>query len=227
MTDPITFQQVQNGIDTGLTVQIDPQLRYLDNGRDLGAFTRVDVLFQAYFVAFLVLRHDGQRRCNPGNPYVGSTKQNGFGTFGGPDFAATIAPSPVSPSTASGIKNGGFHLRHRPESGGAIVRQILTGNGNTLKGHVNDNVLNSQAVQASFDKYRRLLPFAGFSGRLSHPSSLSDRPRHRRRRLHHRPEVLLRRQTSSIPNPVVPTTMGSRSSPTRAAMPAKSRSMAN
>ena len=54
MTDEVTFQQVQNGIDTGLSVQIDPQLRFLDNGRDLGAYTRVDVLFQAYFVAFLV-----------------------------------------------------------------------------------------------------------------------------------------------------------------------------
>ncbi len=59
MTDEVTFQQVQNGIDTGLSVQIDPQLRFLDNGRDLGAFTRVDVLFQAYFVAFLGLRHHG------------------------------------------------------------------------------------------------------------------------------------------------------------------------
>ena len=25
MTDEVTFQQVQNGIDTGLSVQIDPQ----------------------------------------------------------------------------------------------------------------------------------------------------------------------------------------------------------
>ena len=110
------------------------------------------MLFQAYFVAFLVCG-TWERHCNPGNPYVGSTKQNGFGTFGGPDFAATIRQSPVPPSIASGIKSGGLHLRHRPESGGAIVRQILTGNGNTLMGHVNDNVLNSQAVQESFNKF--------------------------------------------------------------------------
>ena len=78
MTDPITFQQVQNGISTGLSVQLDPLPRYLRNGRDMGAFTRVDVLFQAYFVAFLVLNTIAAPR-NPGNPYVGSTKQNGFG----------------------------------------------------------------------------------------------------------------------------------------------------
>ena len=59
MTDPTTYQQVQNGISTGLQNQFDPQLRYLRNGRDLGAYTHVDVLFQAYFIAFLVLNTVG------------------------------------------------------------------------------------------------------------------------------------------------------------------------
>jgi hypothetical protein len=27
---------------------------------------------------------------NPGNPYNNSRTENGFGTFGGPDFAATL-----------------------------------------------------------------------------------------------------------------------------------------
>ena len=58
MTDPTTFQQVQNGIDTGLRNQFDPQLRYLHNGRGLGAYTHVDVLFQAYFVGFPRAQHD-------------------------------------------------------------------------------------------------------------------------------------------------------------------------
>ena len=124
MTDEVTFQQVQNGIDTGLSVQIDPQLRFLDNGRDMGAFTRVDVLFQAYFVAFLVCATMGVPR-NPGNPYVGSTKQNGFGTFGGPDFAATICAVARPALNSVWHQKWLLHLRHRPESGGAIVRQIL------------------------------------------------------------------------------------------------------
>src|SRR5438093_97275 len=46
MTDATTYQQVQNGINTGLQNQVDPQLRYLHNGRDLGAYTHLDVLFQ-------------------------------------------------------------------------------------------------------------------------------------------------------------------------------------
>ena len=153
MTDAVTFQQVQNGIDTGASVQIDPQLRLLDYGRDLGTFTRQDVLFQAYFVAFLVLRHHGSA----------TQSRQSVCRFDKTKWLRHLrrtrlrrddyVQSPVLRSIASGIKSGGLHLRHRPESGGAIVRQILTGNGNTLKGHVNDNVLNSQAVQASFNKF--------------------------------------------------------------------------
>ena len=55
MNDPTTFQQVQNGIDTGFRNQLDPLARYLHDGRGLGAYTHVDVLYQAYFTAYLVL----------------------------------------------------------------------------------------------------------------------------------------------------------------------------
>ena len=58
MMDTVTFQQVQNGIDTGLRNQVDPQLRYLHNGRDLGAYTHVDVLFQAYLCGLPRAQHD-------------------------------------------------------------------------------------------------------------------------------------------------------------------------
>jgi len=152
MTEATTYQQVQNGIDTGASLQFDPQLRYLHDGRGLCAFTHVDVLFQAYFVAFLLLGAVGAPR-NPGNPYVGAQKQNGFGTFGGPDVAATLTAAARHALNSVWYQKWWIHLRHRPESGGAIVRQILSGFGSTLNGHVNDNVLNSQAVQSSFNKY--------------------------------------------------------------------------
>src|SRR5271166_5230920 len=64
---------VQNGDVTGLHNQIDPQLRYARNGRDLAAFTHIDVLYQAYFTALLVLGTVGAP-VNPGNPYIGSKK---------------------------------------------------------------------------------------------------------------------------------------------------------
>ena len=86
MTDLTTWQEVQNGIDTGLQDQPDPQPRYQHNGRGLASFTHVDVLYQAYFTAFLVLNTLGAP-LNPGNPYVHSKTQNGFCSFGGPDIA--------------------------------------------------------------------------------------------------------------------------------------------
>ena len=108
---------------------------------------------------------------NPGNPYVGSTKQNGFGTFGGPDFAATVCAVARPSLNSVWYQKWLLHLRHRPESGGAIVRQILTGNGHTLMGHVNDNVLNSQAVQESFNKFGDyFLAMAYPEGSPTHPA---------------------------------------------------------
>src|SRR6516162_3961005 len=63
---------IQNGVPTGKQNQVDTEfLRYRRNGRDLAAFTHVDVLYQAYFTAFLVLAGIGAP-LNPGNPYNSS-----------------------------------------------------------------------------------------------------------------------------------------------------------
>ena len=170
MMDAATFQQVQNGIDTGLRNQFDPQSRYLNNGRGLGAYTHLDVLYQAYFTAYLVLNTIGAP-LNPGNPYVGSGRQNGFGTFGQPDVAATLAAIAGFALNCVWYHKWYVHLRHRPESGGAIVRQILTGHGGTLNGRVNDNVLNSIAVQRSFTRYGDYFLSQAFpEGSPTHPA---------------------------------------------------------
>ncbi len=170
MTDPITYQQVQNGISSGAVVQIDPVSRYVTSGRDFATFTRQDVLFQAYFIALLTL-NTIHAPLNPGNPYNSSTKQNGFGTFGGPDIAATLTAVARLALNSVWYQKWWIHLRHRPESGGAIVRQILTGAGSTLQGHVNNNVLNSQAVQASYARYGDYFLSQAFpEGSPAHPA---------------------------------------------------------
>jgi hypothetical protein len=170
MNDPTTFQQVQNGINTGFQNQLDPQARYLHDGRGLGAYTHVDVLYQAYFTAYLVL-NTVHCPLNPGNPYVGSRTQNGFGTFGQPDFAATVAALAGLALNAVWYQKWYVHLRHRPESGGGIVRQILTGHGGTIQGHPNNNVLNSLAVQRSFNRYGDYFLSQAFpEGSPTHPA---------------------------------------------------------
>jgi len=170
MTDAPTFQQVQNGINTGLHNQLDPQPRYFKDGRGLGAYTHVDVLYQAYFTAYLVLNTLGVP-LNPGNPYIGSSTQNGFGTFGQPDFAAMVTAVAGFALNCVWFHKWYVHLRHRPESGGAIVRQILTGHGGTLDGRLNDNVLNSMAVQRSFNRYGDYFLSQAFpEGSPTHPA---------------------------------------------------------
>ena len=170
MTDLTTWFDVQNGIPTGLQNQVDPQLRYSRNGRDLSAYTHVDVLYQAYFTAFLVLNTLGAP-LNPGNPYVNSKTQNGFCTFGGPDMAALLGELAARALDRAWYQKWVVHLRHRPESGGGILQLIQTGQGGSIDSKLNRNVLNSQAVAASFSKYGSYLLSQAFpEGSPTHPA---------------------------------------------------------
>jgi hypothetical protein len=170
MTDLTTWQQVQNGIDTGLRNQSDSQPRFQYNGRSLSAFTHVDVLYQAYFTAMQVLGTMGAP-LNPGNPYVHSRTQNGFGTLGAPDIAASLGEVAARAVNVVWYHKWIDHLRHRPESGGGIVHLMLTGQGNTINAHVNSNVLNSVAVQTSFNRYNSYLLSQAFpEGSPTHPA---------------------------------------------------------
>jgi len=148
MLDKNTFLQVQNGIPTGLTLQPDVPL-FLHDGRGLGAYTHSDVLYEAYFIAYLVL-NTINAPLNPGNPYNTSKTQNGFGTAGQPDIAATLTAVAREALNAVWYQKWYVHLRHRPESGGGIVYLFKIGEGNQIQGHVSDTVLNSQAVQSAF-----------------------------------------------------------------------------
>ena len=170
MTDEASFQQVQNGIPTGQTLSFDPQNRYGYNGRMLAAYTHVDVLFQAYFTALLVMGAAGMPP-NPGSPYVGNRTQNGFSSFGGPDFASTLGAVANIALSSVWYQKWLVHLRHRPESGGGLVQLLLTGRGNQVQAHPAANVLNSQAVQRVFSRFGTyLLPQAFPEGSPTHPA---------------------------------------------------------
>jgi hypothetical protein len=170
MTDTTTFQEVQNGISTGLSLSFDQLRRYLHNGRGLAAYTHVDVLFQAYFTAFLVMA--GLKfPVNPGNPYVTSRTQNGFCSFGGPDFAASLGEVAARALQKVWYQKWIIHLTHRPESGGGVLHQIKTNAPSKPLATLNSNILNSQAPQQVFTKYGTyLLPQPFPEGSPTHPS---------------------------------------------------------
>jgi hypothetical protein len=170
MTDTTTFLQVENGISTGLSNQIDSVQRYLHDGRGLAAYTHVDVLYQAYITAYLVMA-TLKLSLNPGNPYNGSKTQNGFGTFGAPDFAASQGEIAARALNRVWFQKWLIHLVHRPESGGGVLHQILSGNQNKIDARLNKNVLDSQAVAMTFSKYGTYLLAQAFpEGSPYHPS---------------------------------------------------------
>ncbi|MEO8573848.1 MAG: twin-arginine translocation signal domain-containing protein [Pyrinomonadaceae bacterium] len=120
MTSVSTYQNIQNGGPSEGSILYDPTPRYVRNGRDLAAYTRVDVLFQGYFTAFLVMAGLGAAP-NPGSPYIGSMTQKGFGTLGGPDAAGTMCEMATRALKASWYHKWIKDLRMRPEAYAALV----------------------------------------------------------------------------------------------------------
>ena len=170
MTDFGSWLTVQNGGSTGLTNQLDPQLRFVHNGRDLAAWTHVDVLYQAYFVAFLVLI-GMDAPTNPGCPYNDSRTQIGFATFGGPHASGMVGEVACRALERSWYQKWFVHRRTRPEGGGGLVQLIKTGQGSNISCTLSDTLLDSHAVQSSFQKYGTYLLSQAFpEGSPTHPS---------------------------------------------------------
>ncbi len=171
MTSVSEYQTVQNGGDPGHILAYDPAFRYVRNGRDLAAYTRVDVLYQGYFVAFLVLAGLGASP-NPGNPYIGSLTQKAFGTLGGPDAAGTLAEMATRALKAAWFHKWIKDLRMRPEEYGALVHARKT-NASPMPqaaAALHSDVLNSAVlpiINSNYGSY--LLPQAFPEGSPTHP----------------------------------------------------------
>lgn len=171
MTDVEEFKLIQNGGDSHRPINYDPTARYLRNGRDLASYTQVDVLYQGYFTAFLLLAGLGAPP-NPGNPYIGSVSQKAFATLGGPDAAGTIAEM-----ASRALKAAWFHkwvkdLRMRPEEYGGLVHARKT-NASPMPqaaAALHADVLNSAVlpiISSTYGSY--LLPQAFPEGSPTHP----------------------------------------------------------
>jgi hypothetical protein len=169
MTSVSDYMNVANGAIADQALNFDPIDRYLRNGRDLAAWTHVDVLYQGYLTALLVLGTINAP-INAGSPYVNYTKTQGFATLGGPDFAATLAEVATRALKAVWFHKWVVNLRPRPEEMGAVIHLIQTGQGNTVDATVHNDVLNSSALPRIFTKYGTyLLPQAFPEGSPAHP----------------------------------------------------------
>jgi hypothetical protein len=169
MTDFNTWLSVQRGFSQPSNV-FDPARRYMRNGRDIGQWVHIDVLFQGYFQAFLVLAGLGAP-FDDGNPYVGNPTQDGFGTFGGPHIATLLCEVSTRALKAVWFQKWFVHRRLRPEVHAERVdRTLYHGAGYP----VHPEILNSLSSSTRLGEYmpagNALLPMAFPEGSPTHPA---------------------------------------------------------
>jgi hypothetical protein len=175
MTDLPEWFKIQNGGAPSDTLTFSPRRRFMQNGRALSAFTHVDELYQAYFTAYLVLE-SWQVALNPGTPYSPANPaayktQKPFGTFGGPDIAATLAALAKAAIEAVWYQKWVVHLRHRPEAGGGLLHLQKTGAAPAPAAKVDGLALHAEAVDLSFHRYGSYLLSQAFpEGSPTHPA---------------------------------------------------------
>ena len=169
----------QRGEAPVLTQQYDSTRRYIRNGRDLGQWVHVDVLFQAYFHAMLILLaapdasddNSNGLGCpfDPGNPYAASLNQTGFGTFGGPHIAALMCEVATRALKAVWFQKWCVHRRLRPEAFGGRVHNVLAGLASYPLALA--DLQNSQALARVYNLHGNyLLPMAYPEGSPLHPA---------------------------------------------------------
>ena len=169
MTDFATWLAVQRGFNQPPDA-LDPVPRYMRNGRDIGQWVHIDVLFQAYFQAFLVLAGAGAP-FDDGNPYNGNPSQIGFGTFGGPHIATLLCEVSTRALKAVWFQKWFVHRRLRPEVHAARVHRTLFDGANYP---VHPEILNSfsdnNRLKGFMPAGNALLPMAFPEGSPTHPA---------------------------------------------------------
>ena len=173
VTDWTTFINVQNGANTG-GLTFENTLRYMRSGRGIGEFVHVDVLFQAYFMSFLILASLGAP-LDPGNPYNGNPTQIGFGTFGPPHIATILCEVSTRALHATWWQKWFAHKRLRPEAfAGAIHARLNRGLLPIERAPVHPEILTSITSSSRLGRYlpagNALLPLAFTEGSPTHPA---------------------------------------------------------
>jgi hypothetical protein len=170
---------IQNGRSLSKAAQFDSTRRYIRNGRDMAQWVHIDVLYQAYFNAMLIMLQPPDPsdpvtggglgvRFNTGQPYLGSRNQEGFGTFGPPGIAAAVAEIATRALKGVWYQKWVVHRRLRPEAYGGLVHNTIV---NSAKYSIHQDVLNSSALNRVQGKYgSSLLPMAFPEGSPLHPS---------------------------------------------------------
>lgn len=179
MTQYPDWLDIQRGARPGVSQFFDATPRYIRNGRDLAQWVHIDVLFQAYFQAMLIMLQPPNPSdplsgggigapLDAGNPYAASLTQDAFGTFGGPFIATMVCEPSTRALKAVWYQKWKVHRRLRPEAMAGRIHNHLTGAANYP---IHTDILNSRALNRVRRTYRSyLLPMAFPEGSPLHPS---------------------------------------------------------
>jgi hypothetical protein len=155
--------------------------RYVINGRDISAWVHVDVLFQAYFNACLILMTPPDNSdvggglgvpFNPGNPYLGNATQDGFCTFGAPAAKSLMCEVASRCLKATWHKKWQVHRRLRPEAYAGLVEVQLNQSPGRYNGALHSSLFSANILDkiAAHNGGSYLLPMAFPEGSPTHPS---------------------------------------------------------
>ena len=171
LTDFESWLSVQNGVSPSNTGIYDSTPRYIRSGRDIGEWVHVDVLFQGYFQAFLIIAGTLNVNFDNGNPYHNSPAQSGFGTFGSPHVAALLCEVSTRALKAVWNQKWFVHRRLRPEVFAARVDRTAY---HGASYPVHQEILNSIGAKNRLGRYlpsgNALLPMAFPEGSPTHPA---------------------------------------------------------
>jgi hypothetical protein len=174
MTTFSDWLHVQRGGATGPDT-FDATPRYMRMGRDIAEWVHVDVLFQGYFQAFLILAGLGAP-FDSGNPYNGNATQAGFATFGGPHIATLLCEVSTRALHAVWYQKWMVHRRLRPEAFAGRIEYNRTNPGRfDVHGSINSSTVLA-AVKQHNEQFNGvgqgtyLLPMAFPEGSPTHPA---------------------------------------------------------
>ncbi len=184
MTSFADWLDVQNGCVPNLNVPFDNLgLTYIRDGRSIGQYVRLDILYQAYFVAALILingitlnettspfvfRFPFDEN-NPYGPNGSTIVQGGFGQFGNPHLMTLVTEPATRALKAVWFQKWRVHRRLRPEEFGGRVEVARRG-GRNYPIH-NDLTTNSNVLPRILSRFGSyLLPMAFPEGSPMHPA---------------------------------------------------------
>jgi hypothetical protein len=146
----------------------DPIPRYLRNARDLGEWDHHDFSYQGFLAAALILLSFGPAALDEANPYLASSTQSGFASFGPPHVLDLVARVASAALRAAWYQKWLVHRRVRPEAFGARVHNHITG---ASPSRIHAQLLESPALSKLFSTQGTyLLPMAYPEGCPTHPA---------------------------------------------------------